>query len=367
MRVLNEKQIIDVLNGATILGGGGGGSISAGIDMLNTYKAKYGSPELTLITPNEMEEGKYCAITAGMGSPLSIKGIDFSKFAINAYNYLKEVASEMEEPKEISYCAGVELGGFNTFIPMLLSMMENKPFIDADGAGRAVPALETLLLHVNGCNTSPCVMANDKNDRVLIQTTDPKNAKLCEDIGRGVCVAMGMKAGLSGWILDKSEVENKIATMTITKTEEIGKMLQEIGPTDTSLFDKLDNARTLCVGTITDIKAEVKGGFDYGETTIVDDKTGEEYLIKFVNENLVTYKKENGEFSPIVTVPEITTIYEQVSAKPLTNADTFVGQKVVVGIIKASDEWWFTSEENVYSYWKTYLDVCEYKGKLIHF
>lgn len=367
MRELNREQIIDVLNGATLLGGGGGGSLSNGIEMLNNFEKVHGEAKLKLITPEEMDPNKYVAITAGMGSPKAIIGKDFSKYAINAYNYLKEIASEMNPPKNIDYCTAVECGGFNTFVPMMISLLEDKQYIDADGAGRAVPALETLLLNVNGCDTSPIVMASDNDDRVLLQMANKKDAKLCEDIGRGVCVAMGMLAGISGWMVNQEEVQTKLATNTVTRCEEIGKLLKEIGTTDESVFEKLENARTLCKGTITNILVEIRGGFDYGETTIVDDETKDEWLIKFINENIVIYKKVDGEFKPQMTAPEIITMYEQKTALPLTNADTKIGQKVVVGAIAASKEWWFTPESNVYEFWKTYYEACEYKGGILHF
>ncbi|MED9781329.1 MAG: DUF917 family protein, partial [Peptococcaceae bacterium] len=57
------------------------------------------------------------------------------------------------------YTMPVEMGAFNTFAPMLISLMTGLPTLDADAAGRAVPGLDTLLSHINGGATSPLAMA----------------------------------------------------------------------------------------------------------------------------------------------------------------------------------------------------------------
>ena len=153
--ILTEQRMIDIIWGATLMGGGGGGSISSGMDLLNAYKRDHPGTELAvdLIKPGDMAEGTYAAATAGMGAPAAIVGVDFSKYAANAFTLLQEVAARYG--KDLQYNIPVELGGFSIFFPLLLSLITGFPTVDADGAGRAVPALETLLLHVNGCPTTP--------------------------------------------------------------------------------------------------------------------------------------------------------------------------------------------------------------------
>ena len=51
--ILTEQRMIDIIWGATLMGGGGGGSISSGMDLLNAYKRDHPGTELavTLIKP----------------------------------------------------------------------------------------------------------------------------------------------------------------------------------------------------------------------------------------------------------------------------------------------------------------------------
>ena len=172
-RILKEEQLIDVIWGATLMGGGGGGAMVGGTDLLDTYKKLHPEKpvELTLLETCDMDPEAYGAVTAGMGAPTVLKNVDFSQYAVNAFNALKEMGAKMDPPRKLEYSVPVELGGFNTFCPMLISLLNDIPFIDCDGAGRAVPALDTLLLHINGLDTSPLAMADGKNNKVMVRFT----------------------------------------------------------------------------------------------------------------------------------------------------------------------------------------------------
>ena len=138
MRTLTEQQMIDIIWGATLMGGGGGGSISSGMDLLNAYKRDHPDAkiEVDLITVDEMKGG-YAAATAGMGAPAAIVGVDFSKYAANAFSLLQEVAAR--HGKDLRYNIPVELGGFSIFFPLLLSLITEFKTVDADGAGPCGP------------------------------------------------------------------------------------------------------------------------------------------------------------------------------------------------------------------------------------
>jgi len=365
-RILNEQQIIDVIWGATLCGGGGGGSLQNGMDLLEKFKeAGLGPLEVNMITREEMEPGKYAAVTCGMGAPTVLKNVNFYPYVINAYNALKEMAAKLEDKKDLSYSVAVELGGFNTFVPMLISLVEGVPFLDADGAGRAVPALDTLLLHINGLNTSPLAMANDKNDRVTIELDDPRDAGMAEEIGRHICMSFGMIGGLSGWMLSKDEVA-KIPEGTVTMCEKYGADLREHAGKQDDVFEYLrgkgHECRPVIPGVCKIVKAENKQakGFDYGEVTISADG-GREIKIFFQNENLLV--TVDGE--PYVTIPEIIMVVNAKDGVPLTNADIQEGQDVFVGVIKVDEKW--DLNPDMWSVWGSFLDTIDYKGERIRY
>lgn len=250
---LCEKDLVNIIYGATILGAGGGGSASLGMDLLKTYKdAHPGEVEVELLDPQDMSKEGYAAITAGMGAPKKLLGKDFTPYAVNSYEALEEMAATMG--KELKYTCAVEMGGFNTFVPILISLLKGFPLIDADGAARAVPALDTLLLHVNGLNTSPLAMADHKNNKLTIELADERDATEAENIGRHICMAFDMIAGLSGWMVSKDDIINAIGNNTITYAMSIGECLADYREStkDMNVYDYLkENGNLPCEGICT--------------------------------------------------------------------------------------------------------------------
>ena len=366
--ILKKQDIVDVLWGATLLGGGGGGSLRDGLDLVANLEENHPEipVELKLITAEEMDEGAYAAVTAGMGAPSAIKGIDFGPYAVNAFEALKDMAAKMKTSRELKYCLAVETGGFNTFAPMFISILQGYPFIDADGCGRAVPALNTLLMHINGCDTSPLAMANGANDKVVFETADPRNAELAEEIGRHICMAFKMLSGLSGWMLTKDEIIKNIVTGSITLSGKIGKILRDCID-QKALKDVFVNiaragipAKQLCIGNIATVETKQESGFDYGRVTVKDITSAQSYIIFFQNENLLISKVVDGKEIPYMTVPDIICMYDMDSGIPLTNADVKEGMTVGLGLIAADQKWW--KNPDMFLVWKTFMNRIGYQG-----
>ena len=371
--ILTEDRLVDIIWGATLMGGGGGGSISSGMDLLNAYKRDHPGEELKvkMIDVSEMAPDTYAAATAGMGAPAAIVGVDFSKYAANAFSLLQEVAARYD--KNLQYNIPVELGGFSVFFPMLLSLITGKPAVDADGAGRAVPALETLLLHVNGCPTTPVALANGVNDKITVELADPHNAPLAEKIGRDICGEFGNMVGISGWLVNREDIEQRIITGSITLSEKIGAIMRRANVPAESLFKALDDAklvqaRTVCVGEVTDIQVETHGGFDYGTLDVSDGTRS--FRVNFQNENLLLQEKlADGTFRDMMTVPDITCMYcidpagteGVVPRMPLSNADAKKGMKIALGVIKV-DPKWFITDGTWWNVWKECMEHIGYEG-----
>ena len=105
---LTKQDCINVIYGATVLGAGGGGSPECGIDMLENYIKAHGDIELEMISTSEMDPTAYAAVTAGMGSPVALKGKDFTMYGVNSYNALVDAAAKMG--RKLSYAIPVEMG-----------------------------------------------------------------------------------------------------------------------------------------------------------------------------------------------------------------------------------------------------------------
>ena len=208
---LDGNGIRNMIYGATILGGGGGGACSSGEMALDQFKEDHGILDdadlmVQVMDVEEMDENAYAACTAAMGAPTKFKEVRIAPYINGAFDHLCKMADDKR--KAIDYSISVEIGGFNTLVPLLVAMEKGIPFIDADGTGRAVPALDTLLLHINGLQTSPLAMSDNKGNRVSIELENARDALMGEAIGRNLCVAFNQMGGLSGWMVRKNDIKN---------------------------------------------------------------------------------------------------------------------------------------------------------------
>ena len=70
MRKLYEQDIVEILYGATLLGAGGGGSLSQGLGMLEGLKNAGEVIELDLLSLDEIGDNEYAAMVPDWDSPL---------------------------------------------------------------------------------------------------------------------------------------------------------------------------------------------------------------------------------------------------------------------------------------------------------
>ena len=227
MQILNEQDIINVMNGAALLAAGGGGCFDDGMILLESFKKNHPDKPITvrLVDVSEMEDGACAAVVAGMGAPTEGAGKDFTPCAVDAFAEVQRMAAEMG--KGVHYTMPVEMGAFNTFVPMLISLMTGLPTLDADAAGRAVPGLDTLLSHINGGATSPLAMADDNGNITHIRCADPHDAVMAQNIASPIARAFHSNAGIAGWIMGRDEIQARIPTGTISLAKAIGEVIQQ--------------------------------------------------------------------------------------------------------------------------------------------
>ena len=108
--VYDYDKLVDVIYGATFFGAGGGGSISNGMDLLNTFPKDV---ELKVYPLSEMEVDEYSVMAAGLGSPLAMKEKGFGPEAISV------VKGMMPERKLPTFILGNRAGLIQWFPFML--------------------------------------------------------------------------------------------------------------------------------------------------------------------------------------------------------------------------------------------------------
>ena len=71
--LITEQDMKNIIWGATLMGGGGGGSITSGTMLMEKFKESHTGSDMTvkLYEPEHMADGSYASATAGALPPLS--------------------------------------------------------------------------------------------------------------------------------------------------------------------------------------------------------------------------------------------------------------------------------------------------------
>ncbi|MBK5261628.1 MAG: DUF917 domain-containing protein [Peptostreptococcaceae bacterium] len=364
---LCKQDILEILYGATFLGGGGGGSLCFGADMLKKLENDKEVIELELLTLDEIEDDAYGAMVAGLGSPVAMLDGVFGPDAVNAFLAFQRAFAA--EGKKVKYLYSGEMGGFNTFVPMMVAILSEKDvnkrikLLDVDGNGRAVPELNTSLASVRGYPPYPIGLGNATGDQVIAYPTDDKAGEV---IARQLCMAYGMKIGFSTWGMNKAEMNGNTAVGCVSFAQEIGKaFLKFIAD---KKFDpmtelkKVMEVREICRGKVEKIDLKAEGGFDFGVITVAQ-KDGKKFFIDFKNENLII-RDEAGKV--YLTAPDIISTLDLVTGEPLTNADVKEGMEILVTASPVEKAWW-AEDKKANECWLPLMKMIGYTGAQVRY
>ncbi len=362
---LRQEELTSIVYGSSFYGGGGGGASEEGLALIKVMYEEDPHACIRMIDISQMEEDPNIVSTmvAALGSPVATKGKTFQDESVNAVKGMGEEARF--QGKQLKYVYSGEMGGGNTMLPLYAAWKCGLPVLDTDGNGRAVPELNTGLLPVHGIPTSPIILASEAGDTIVARTEDPMDGAACEKIARYMCQAFDQGIGIAAWMMNKEQHLQASALGQMTLAVEVGDILRNTQSADViqrlqHYFDVKETPFRPIVeaGTITDIKISSEGGFDTGVTTVRAD-SGEIVTVIFQNENL--YVQAEGK--TIVTVPSIISMLDlgnEKMAVPVSNSETYVGQRVALTETKANERWYDLPE--CYTCWDEVLVSAGYRA-----
>lgn len=385
-RILTEKQIDNVMVGATFLGAGGGGPLETGRELFEKQAKKPYSIELVSLEdiPAEVQSTVYGAMIACLGSPQKIKeNGNFGPDGVAAYNAFKK-AMQLQD-KKIGYLYSGEMGGMNTMVPMLVSILAGQDggnpiaMLDVDANGRAVPELNTSLNSARnfppkpvGVGALPTVSTAACTECIIECDTDTESENIC----RAMCQLYNSQVGFSTWAMNINELLGNSAVGCVSRAEKIGEAVAKVAENPeldlaTLLNDAKDGYEYRCIisGRIINKTIEVVHGFDLGKTTITDEVKNKTYTICFQNENLYVYDGDSvSEENVLITAPELISIFCRRNKDgtncylPMDNSTTEIGMEVDIIVSHANENWW-KPDYKAYRCWKDSLERAGYTGR----
>ena len=331
MRYISTTDVEEIALGSTVLGTGGGGDPYIGKLLAQATIKKHG--DVKLISAEELDNDALVVPVAAFGAPMILieklfSGNEFTNAFEMMENYLG---------RKIDAVMSAEAGGFNGVIPLTVAAEKKVPLVDADGMGRAFPRLEMVTFTLHGIPVSPIAQADEKGNKNIYETIDNIWG---ETLVGSTTIPMGGSCAIACYPMTGAQVKKAAVLDIISYAQELGKTIlnaksKGLNPL-TSLVERA-NAIPLFKGKISKVTNVVAGRWNKGLCEILgaDDYHGSHMEIDFQNEFLMA--KLNG--NPVAITPDLITLLDAESAKPITAESLQFGTRVVVVGMKANEQW----------------------------
>jgi DUF917 family protein len=326
----DEAGLTALVYGGAVLGGGGGGSIKAGLSVLQTA-LKAGKPRIlpieavaadaTLVTLSAVgAQGK--AMDRALSPAHFIRALQlFSRFSGEPIAGL--IASEVG-PRAVTY-------------GLVESALTGLPVIDAPADGRAHPffAMGSLGLHRERGLRLPVVAVGAGTGRLrpteLVFRADVMTAARKV---RGAAARLGLAFAVVRNPASAARVRRHGAPGGLALAQAAGRALLDAKPAGAAAVLRslaaLLGGQVLAHGQVCDVNLRTSRGFSVGKI-IVAGRDGQRFALPVMNEFLAA---DRGGLR-LAEFPDLVALFDHATALPLSSAEVRPGQTVSVLVVPA--------------------------------
>lgn len=341
MRTLTRDNLMDILYGCAILGTGGGGSLEEGIDLIDEALSQ--GKRFRLASIEELADDDMIGTPYGCGaiSPLTEEEkTKYARLSETEENFYVLCVKQLEQylGRELAAVISTELGGHNTATALYCGAMGDKLIVDADPAGRSVPALQhsTYFLHdVPMCPIS--VMNRFGEGAVFTRVFDDARG---EDLVRALAVVSQNIIAVVDHVNTAKVLSPSVIHGAISQAEAIGHAFlsaKEAGEDFVGAVVEAGKGKPMFRGVVTKSEFETRDGYTFGDMVIRGDGEWEGHSLRiwYQNENIMSRLDDKY----YVTVPDLICVFDLDERMPQLNPYARVGERVAVIALPAPDEW----------------------------
>jgi len=308
------SDINNIIKGASILGGGGGGRLEKAKELIKQF-----DDNLALIGIDALKDSDTIITCFGVGG-LNKDG-EVSKTLLNNLKVFQK--STGIKPSAV---ISVEIGPMSVAVACLTAQILNLPLIDADFVGyRSAPEIYIELISLGGLRRTPLVIGNDINETLLVNGVE--NLEKIEQILRKFSELSESKTYVLGYPLKVKDVKLLLGKGSITEAKNVG-MTKLSNPA----FSYIKIAK---VKVVKQKQIKKFSGFTAGYYLLEDVAGKAKYKIYYKNENLVLLKDKRI----LVTCPDNIMLVNLANGYGLNNGDNNVGKKALLMVSRSVDLW----------------------------
>ena len=325
MRYVTVEDIDDLVAGAMVLGGGGGGDWYAPRLMLLHALETFGP--VPLVDAEDLDPHAPVLPILSAGTPSAL----VETFHGERESSLLRALVEQALPRPCVAVLPVQPGPVNALIPLVVAAQLGLPCVDADIMLRCFPAIEMTVFTLAGIPPSPLFAVDARGTSVVLAASRDSTVSA---LLRSCMPHMGLVALVSTYRVTAGDCARLTADSGPTRCMRIGRALRASGGSPHGLEGF--GAVTLFTGVVSELLHRTTGGFPRGVLTI--ETTGEPprvMRVDFQNENLVA--TEDGVVA--VTVPDLINLVDADTGTVMQTIDVLVGQRVHVVAMPVGGIW----------------------------
>jgi DUF917 family protein len=315
---IDESNLARLARGCSVLGAGGGGDTYASeLACLHAFD-RHGPVEV--VDLDDLPDDGLVMSCGGIGAPT----VSIEKLGCEHEGEWLRQALEEVTGGTVAAVMAAEIGGGNGVLPVAWAARIGLPVVDADGMGRAFPEVQQVTMEIAGIDPSPCVMTDERGNRVVIRAAD---GHWLERLARAAAVEFGGSASSAEYTMTAVQARTATVRGSVSHAVRIGGALDSPDDPIAALREAI-GAAPLIRGKLTDVDRRVAGGFVRGSAAVegLDGDRGRTVTLEIQNENLVAL--EDGD--PLAMVPDIITVLDAETGHAVHTERPRYGQRVVV-------------------------------------
>ena len=310
------------LEGAAILGTGGGGSPEWGRKILTNDFEK--GRECYLVDPDDIEDDAFIVCGGIMGSVKTLEEMEFYEIlSIWEENFpLEKVLNEMEKEvgKKINYLVPFEMGCLNVPVMLTAGARLGIPVVDGDALGRAAPETQMTSFIGHGISLTPMVLIDRDGNLVVVK--ESVAITYPDELGRWVVTRGGGLGANSHYPMSGKQLKKSVIPRTISKAIEIGKkviLARKSNRDPLEEFAKFTGAIKIFNGKITDIEQKLAEGFYFTEVKLegINSDKGSTGKLTVKNETMAFWKNNDLK----ILFPDLLCILEPETCRGLMSVE----------------------------------------------
>jgi DUF917 family protein len=285
---------------------------------------------VSLIDPLALADHASVAVVSTMGAPLvSEERLTDPEVAAHAVRQMEKYLG-----RRFDAVMSLEIGGSNSFQPLMVAAVMGLPVVDADTMGRAYPEAQHSSFAIGDLRPYPLTLADVRENAVVVSRV--ASWKWMERISRKVCTEVGSIAATCKAPRTGREVKEWGVLHTVTQAIRLGgAVLEARRRKDDPVAAVIEHAGGVMLfsGKVVDVERRATEGFLRGTARIagLDSYRTSELRIDFQNEFTVGWV--DGEVR--VTVPDIICVLDATTGEAIGTEALRYGQRVKVVALPA--------------------------------